>query len=183
MLRRLLLLAFTLALAPALFQATAAAQSDKVPPKCGTKVVFLVWPKGHAATPRIADFPKNPNPTIQLFRGFNSRYKVKAAGAFIVGGTPPKGVDRGGFFSACANYGDIVTKGNVPKPSVTIKNKTAVMCTMPASPVTDLVYRKGGVVDLFVHADGVMLAKGHVTKSSATLTVVSGRCKLAASPG
>jgi hypothetical protein len=186
MYRRLLLLTVALAFAPALLQATAAARSDApagaLATGCGKKLVFLVWPKGHPAIPRIAEFPEIRNPHIELYRGFNSGYDVNAAGAYIVGGKPPPGIPRGGFFIACTNYGNPVTKGTVPKPSVTITKETAVKCTLPVSPVTDVVFRKGGVVDLYVHSGALLVAQGHVTTSSATLTVPSGRCTLVAPP-
>ena len=105
-----------------------------------------------------------------------------AAGAYIIGGKPPPGIPRGGFFIACTNYGNPVTKGTVPKPSVTITKETAVKCTLPVSPVTDVVFRKRGVADLYVHAGARLVAQGHVTKSSATLTVTSGHCTLIAPP-
>ena len=184
--RRLLLLALTLALAPTLLQATAAARPG-APARahatgCGKKVVFLVWPKGHPAIPRIAEFPEIRNPHIELYRGFSSGYDITAAGAYIVGGNPPPGIPRGGFFVACANYGNPLTTGTVPKPSVTITKETAVKCTLPVSPVTDVVFRKRGVSDLYVHAGALLVAQGHVTKASATLTVTSGHCTLIAPP-
>ena len=183
---RLLLLALTLALVPILLQATAAARSE-APERalengCGKKVVFLVWPKGHPAIPRIAEFPEIRNPHIELYRGFSSGYDVNAAGAYIIGGKPPPGIPRGGFFIACTNYGNPLSKGTVPKPSVTITKETALKCTLPASPVTDVVFRAGGVVDLYVHAGTRLVAQGHVTKSSASLTVTSGHCTLTAPP-
>ena len=186
MYRRLPLLALTLALALTLLQATAAARSE-APERahatgCGKKVVFLVWPKGHPAIPRIAEFPELRNPHIELYRGFNSGYDVTAAGAYIVGGNPPTGIPRGGYFTACINYADPVTNGTVPKPSVTITKETAVKCTLPVSPVTDVEFRKGGVADLYVHSGALIVATAHVTKSSATLVVPSGRCTLIAPP-
>ncbi len=109
---------------------------------CGNKLVFLVWPKGHAAIPRIAEFPEIRNPHIEVYRGFNSGYDVAAAGAWVIGGKPPPGITRGGFFTACANYGDEVTKGTVAGPRVTITKETAVKCILPGSPVTDVVLRR-----------------------------------------
>ena len=80
-------LALTLALAPVLLQATATARSDSpgraLENGCGKKVVFLVWPKGHPAIPRIAEFPEIRNPHIELYRGFSSGYDVNAAGAYV----------------------------------------------------------------------------------------------------
>ena len=60
---------------------------------------------------------------IELYRGFTSGYDVNAAGAYAIGGKPPPGIPRGGFFIACTNYGNPVTKGTVPKPSVTITER------------------------------------------------------------
>ncbi len=184
--QKLLLLALTLALAPTLLQGTAAARSgapaEAFATGCGKKIVFLVWPKGHPAIPRIAEFPEIRNPHIELYRGFSSGYDVTAAGAYIVGGKPPPGIPRGGFFIACTNYGNPVTKGTVPKPSVAITKETAVKCTLPVSPVTDVVFRRGGVADLYLHSGALLVAQGHVTESSATLTVTSGHCTLIPPP-
>ena len=122
-----------------------------------------MWPKGHPAIPRIAEFPEIRNPHIELYRGFSSGYDIATAGAYIVGGKPPPGIPRGGFFLACINYGNPLTQGTVPKPSVTITKETAVKCTLPVSPVTDVVFRKRGVADLYVHAGALLVAQGHVT--------------------
>lgn len=149
---------------------------------CGNKLVFLVWPKGHAAIPRIAEFPEIRNPHIEVYRGFNSGYDVAAAGAWVIGGKPPSGITRGGFFTACANYGDEVTKGTVAGPRVTITKETAVKCILPGSPVTDVVLRQGGVADLYVHTGARLVAQAHVTNTSTTLTVPKGRCTLTAIP-
>jgi hypothetical protein len=184
--RKLLLLALALALAPTSLPATAAARSgapaEALATGCGKKIVFLVWPKGHPAIPRIAEFPEIRNPHIELYRGFSSGYDVAAAGAYVVGGEPPPGIPRGGFSIACTNYDNPFAKGTVPKPSVTITRETAVKCILPVSPVTDVVLRKGGVSDLYVHSGARLVAQGHVTRSSATLTVTSGRCTLIAPP-
>lgn len=141
-----------------------------------------MWPKGHPAIPRIAEFPEVRNPHIGLYRGFTSGYDVTAAGAYVVGGKPPPGIPRGGFSIACTNYGNPVTKRAVPKPSVTITKETAVKCTQPVSPVTDVMFRKEGAADLYLHSGALLIAQGHVTKSSATLTVTSGHCTLIAPP-
>ena len=61
--------------------------------------------QGHQAIPRIAEFPEIRNPHIELYRGFKSGYDVNAAGAYVVGGKPPPGIPRGGFFIDCTNYG------------------------------------------------------------------------------
>lgn len=184
--RKLLLPALVLALAATLLPATVAARSGApagaLATGCGKKVVFLVWPKGHPAIPRIAEFPEIRNPHIEVYRGFSSGYDVTAAGAYVVGGKPPPGIPRGGFSVACTNYGNPVTKGTVPKPSVTITKETAVKCTLPVSPVSDVVFRKEGVSDLYLHSGALLVAQGHVTGSSATLTVTSGHCTLIAPP-
>ena len=94
----------------------------------------------------------------------------------------PSGITRGGFFTACANYGDEVTKGTVAGPRVTITKETAVKCILPGSPVTDVVLRQGGVADLYVHTGARLVAQAHVTNTSTTLTVPKGRCTLTAIP-
>lgn len=157
------------------------AASRQVSDGCGTKLVFLVWPKGHPAIPRINEFPEIRNPHVELYRGLTSGYDVAAAGAYVIGGTPPPGIDRGGYFADCANYGDAFTKGKVATPRV-ITKETAVKCVFLRSPVTDVVFRRGGVADLYVHAGGKLLAQAHVTRSSAALTIPSGRCTLIAPP-
>ena len=45
--------------------------------------------------------------------------------------------------------------------------------------LTDVVFRKGGVADLKVHSGARLAAQGHVTGSSATLTVTSRRALIA----
>jgi hypothetical protein len=157
------------------------AASRQVSDGCGTKLVFLVWPKGHPAIPRIAGFPEIRNPHVELYRGFKSGYDVAAAGAYVIGGTPPPGIERGGNFPYCANYGDAFTRGNVANPRV-ITKETAVKCVFPRSSVTDVVFRPRGVADLYVHAGEELLAQAHVTRSSAALTIPSGRCTLIAPP-
>jgi hypothetical protein len=149
---------------------------------CGNKLVFLVWPHGHPAIPRISEFPEVRNPHIELYLGFNSGYDVAAAGAYAVGGKPPPGIRRGGSLGECLNFGDAITRGTVAAPRVTIRKETAVMCTMPGAPVTDVVFRSGGVTDLYLHSGPRIIAQAHVTKSSAVLTVAAGHCKLAAPP-
>jgi hypothetical protein len=79
---------------------------------CGPNLVFLVWPHGHPAIPRFSEFPHIPNPHIELYVGLKG-YDLTYAGAWIIGGKPPKGITRGGFFSNCTNYGDTVTTGRV----------------------------------------------------------------------
>jgi hypothetical protein len=173
-------------LLPLLFLANAGARSGSsagtLEDGCGKKLVFLVWPKGHPAIPRIAEFPEIRNPHIELYRGFDSGYDLNAAGAWIIGGTPPPGITRGGFFVDCTNYGAEVKKGTVAAPAVTITKETAVKCTFPVSPVTDVVFRSGGAADLYVHAGARLLAQGHVTKSGTVFRVPAGRCTLAAPP-
>jgi hypothetical protein len=149
---------------------------------CGKKLVFLVWPSGHPAIPRIAEFPEIRNPHIDVYRGFNSGYDVSAAAAWVIGGKPPAGITRGGFFPVCTNYGDEVAKGNVAGKRVVITRETAVKCTLSGAPVTDVVFRAGGVTDLYVHSGDKVLAQGHVTPRSAVLTVPPGRCTLATPP-
>ena len=65
---------------------------------------------------------------------------------------------------------------------MTITKETAVKCTLPVSPVADVAFRKEGVADLYLHSGALLVAKGHVTKSSATLTITSGHCTLIAPP-
>jgi len=77
---------------------------------CGPTLVFLVWPHGHPAIPRYSEFPRIPNPHIELYVGLKG-YDAANAGAWIIGGKPPKGITRGGFFTNCANYGDPLTAG------------------------------------------------------------------------
>jgi hypothetical protein len=149
---------------------------------CGNKLVFLVWPHGHPAIPRISEFPELRNPHIELYLGFNSGYAGAAAGAYAVGGSPPAGIGRGSSFGDCLDFGDAVKRGTVEAPRMRISKETAVMCTLPGAPVTDVVLRKGGVTDLYLHSGHRILAQAHVTKSSAVLTVPAGRCKLIAPP-
>jgi hypothetical protein len=172
----------TAAIAAGFAAVSGLAASQRPVDGCGSKLVFLVWPKGHAAIPRIAEFPEIRNPHIDVYRGFNSGYDVSAAAAWVIGGKPPVGITRGGFFPVCANYGDEVAKGTVVGKRVVITRETAVKCALPGAPVTDVVFRPGGVTDLYVHASGKILAQGHVTPRSAVLTVPSGRCTLATPP-
>lgn len=155
---------------------------ERVDGGCGNKLVFLVWPHGHPAIPRISEFPELRNPHIELYLGFHSGYDVTAAGAYAVGGKPPTGIRRGSSFGDCLDFGDAIKNGTVPAPRVTITKQTAAMCTMPGAPVTDVVFRNGGVTDLYLHSGHRILAHAHVTKSSAVLTVAAGHCKLAAPP-
>ena len=179
---RLALLAVAAAVTLATIAPSVSARARSASGGCGNKLVFLVWPHGHPAIPRIAEFPELRNPHIELYLGFNSGYDVKAAGAYVVGGKPPPGIRRGGSFVACLDIGDRMTRGTVANPRETITGETAVKCTLPGSPVTDVVLRKGGVADLYVHSGPLLLAQAHVTKSSAVLTVPAGRCKLTAPP-
>jgi hypothetical protein len=179
---RLLLALATAAALSGIVVGAGSAGGERTGEGCGSKLVFLVWPKGHAAIPRIAEFPQIRNPHIEVYRGFNSGYDVAAAGAWVIGGKPPPGITRGGFFTACANYGDEVTMGTVAGSRVITRRETAVKCILPGSPVTDVVFRKGGVADLYVHSGALLVAQGHVTKASAVLTVPAGRCTLTAPP-
>jgi hypothetical protein len=158
------------------------AGAERASTGCGSKLVFLVWPHGHAAIPRISEFPELRNPHIEVYLGFDSGYDAKFAGAYAVGGKPPTGIGRGGSFGDCLDFGDAVKSGSVTGPHMTVKRETAVMCTLPGGPVTDVVFRNGGVTDLYVHAGKRILALAHVTKSSAVLTVIAGHCKLIAPP-
>jgi hypothetical protein len=146
---------------------------------CGNQLVFLVWPRGHAAIPRIAALR---NPHIELYRGFDSGYSVRAAGAYVMGGNPPRGKRRGASFAACRDSGDAIPRGSVASPRETITGETAVRCTLPGSPVTDVVLRKKGVADLYVHSGSLLLAQAHVTRETAELTVPAGHCRLVAPP-
>jgi hypothetical protein len=158
------------------------ARADGATGGCGNKLVFLVWPHGHPAIPRITEFPELRNPHIELYLGFNSGYDVASAGAYAIGGKPPAGINRGGSLGDCLDFGDAVTGGSVPTPHVIIKKETAVRCTLPGAPVTNVVFRKGGVTDLYLHSGRRLLAHAHVTKSNAVLTVPAGRCRLMAPP-
>ena len=175
------LLAFAAAVALIAAAGIARADSEHATAGCGTKVVFLVWPKGHPAIPRIAEFPEIRNPHIELYRTFSSGYDVRFAGAWIISGRPPTGITRGSSYTTCVNYGATLTKGTVPNPRV-ITRETAVRCVVPGAAVTDVVLRAGGVADLYLHTGDQLLAHGHVTGSSAVLTVPSDRCTLTAPP-
>ena len=98
---------------------------------CGPTLVFLVWPHGHPAIPRYSEFPHVPNPHIELYVGLKG-YDAANAGAWIIGGKPPKGITRGGFFTNCANYGNPVTTGTVANAQ-TITKQTAVKCVVKGS--------------------------------------------------
>jgi hypothetical protein len=148
---------------------------------CGRKLVFLVWPHGHPAIPRIPEFPHIPNPHIELYIGFNSKYDVAAAGAWIIGGKPPAQITRGGFFTACVNYGDTLTKGTIASRQV-IRQQTAVKCAFSGTPVTDVKLRVNGVADLYLHSGNQMLAIAHATATSVSLTVPKRLCTLTAPP-
>ena len=174
-------IAVAVASALAVTAGLAHAARERTTDGCGSRLVFLVWPHGHPAMPRIPEFPHIPNPHIELYRGFNSHYDVALAGAWIIGGKPPPGITRGGFFPACANFGDTITKGTVANARV-IKHQTAVKCVFHGSPVTDVALRGGGVADLYVHSGNLLLAEGHVTATSAVLTVPNGRCTLTTPP-
>lgn len=146
---------------------------------CGPTLVFLVWPHGHPAIPRYSEFPHIPNPHIELYVGLKG-YDVANAGAWIIGGKPPKGVTRGGFFTNCANYGDTVTTGAVADSKVVTK-QTAVKCVVKGSPAVDVKLRAAGVADLYLHAGKMMIATAHVTPTAVKLTVPKS-CKLIAAP-
>jgi hypothetical protein len=109
-------------------------------------------------------------------KGYDATY----AGAWIIGGTPPKGITRGGFFTNCANYGDTVTAGTVANAKV-ITRQTAVKCVVKGSPAVDLKLRAKGVADLYLHSGKQMIATAHVTPASVKLTVPKS-CKLTAPP-
>ena len=179
LLRRLALLAVAGAGALTAGLQSAFAETGSASGGCGNKLVFLVWPRGHAAIPGIAALH---NPHIELYRGFNSGYSAKAAGGYVVGGTPPAGRRRGEVFADCRGVGDPITRGAVTHPRETISGETAARCTLPGSPVIDVVLRKNGVADLYVHSGPVLLAQAHVTSSDAELTVPAGRCRLVAPP-
>jgi len=146
---------------------------------CGPTLVFLVWPHGHPAIPRYSEFPHVPNPHIELYVGLKG-YDAANAGAWIIGGKPPKGITRGGFFTNCANYGDPVTTGTVAKAQ-TITKQTAVKCVVKGSPAVDVELRAGGVAGLYLHSGKTMLATAHVTGNSVKLTVPK-NCTLIAAP-
>ncbi len=136
---------------------------------CGPNLVFLVWPHGHPAIPRYAEFPHVPNPHIELYVGLKG-YDATYAGAWIIGGKSPTGITRGGYFTNCANYGDPVTAGTVANAR-TITKQTAVKCAVKGSPAVDVELRGGGVADLYLHSGKTMIATAHVTGNSVKLTV------------
>jgi hypothetical protein len=171
------LIAVTLLVAAGVAQAG----TDRHAAGCGPKLVFLVWPHGHPAIPRIPEFPHIPNPHIELYVGFDSKYDVASAGAWIIGGKPPAQITRGGFFTACANYGDALTKGTVASPQV-IRQETAVKCAFSGTAVTDVELRANGIADLYLHSGKQMLAIAHATPTSVSLTVPNRRCTLTAPP-
>src|SRR4051794_5073917 len=146
---------------------------------CGPTVVFLVWPHGHPAIPRYSEFPHLPNPHIELYVGLKG-YDAANAGAWIIGGKPPKGITRGGFFTNCANYGRTVTAGTVANAQ-TITKQTAVKCVVKGSPAVDVELRAGGVADLYLHSGKTMIATAHVTSTSVKLTAPK-NCTLIAAP-
>jgi hypothetical protein len=146
---------------------------------CGPNLVFLVWPHGHPAIPRYAEFPHIPNPHIELYVGLKG-YDATNAGAWIIGGKPPTGITRGGFFTNCANYGDTVTTG-APANTKVVTKQTAVKCVVKGSPAVDVKLRAAGVADLYLHAGKTMIATAHVTPTSVKLTVPKS-CALIAPP-
>ncbi len=146
---------------------------------CSPNLVFLIWPHGHPAIPRYSEFPHIPNPHIELYVGLKG-YDVTHAGAWIIGGKPPKGITRGGFFTNCANYGDPVTSGTVANAK-TIRKQTAVKCVVKGSPAVDVALRAGGVADFYLHSGKTMIATAHVTSNSVKLTVPK-NCTLIAAP-
>ena len=184
---RLLLLALTLALAPILLQATAAARSEApartLETGCGKKVVFLVWPKGHPAIPRIAEFPEIRNPHIELYRGFSSGYDVTAAGAYIIGGKPPPGIPRAGTFIACINYGDPVNHGTVAKAKRDDHQRDGrqVHAAGIARHRRRVSGREASPTSMCTPAH-YSLQQGTSRSRARALTVPSGRCTLIAPP-
>jgi hypothetical protein len=146
---------------------------------CGPNLVFLVWPHGHPAIPRFAEFPRIPNPHIELYVGFKG-YDATDAGAWAIGGTPPKGITRGGFFTNCTNYGDTVTTGTVANAQV-ITKQSAVKCVVKGSPAVDVKLRARGVADFYLHSGNAMIATAHVTANGVKLTVPK-NCTLIAPP-
>jgi hypothetical protein len=146
---------------------------------CGPTIVFLVWPHGHPAIVRYSEFPEIRNPHIELYVGTKS-YDATNAGAWVIGGKPPAGITRGGFFTNCANYGDTVTKGTIANAKVVTK-QTAVKCVVKGSSVVDVKLRAKGVSDLYLHSGKTMIATAHVTPTSVKLTVPK-NCALIASP-
>jgi len=146
---------------------------------CGPTIVFLVWPHGHPAIPRYSEFPEIRNPHIELYVGAKS-YDASNAGAWVIGGKPPNGITRGGFFANCANYGDTVTSGTVTNAKVVTK-QTAVKCVVKGSPAVDVKLRAKGVSDFYLHSGKTMLATAHATPTSVKLTVPKS-CALIAPP-
>jgi hypothetical protein len=146
---------------------------------CGPNLVFLVWPHGHPAIPRFSEFPHIPNPHIELYVGLKG-YDASYAGAWIIGGTPPKGITRGGFFTNCANYGDTVTRGTVANAQV-ITTQTAVKCVVKGSPAVDVKLRAMGVAEFYLHTGKKMVAEAHATANGVKLTVPQS-CTLIATP-
>jgi hypothetical protein len=110
-------------------------------------------------------------------KGYDATY----AGAWSIGGTPPKGIGRGGFFTNCGNDGDTVTTGTVADARV-ITTQTAVRCPVRGSPAVDVELGAGGVADLYLHSGkATMIATAHVTPASVRLTVPR-NCTLIAAP-
>jgi len=159
--------------------AAATSASGAAQAACGPSLVFLVWPHGHPAIPRYSEFPSLPNPHIELYVGTKG-YDATYAGAWVIGGTPPTGITRGGFFTNCANYGDPMTTGNVANAHV-ITKQTAVKCVVKGSPGVDVKLRAKGVADFYVHTGKTMIATAHATPNSVTLTVPK-NCSLIAPP-
>jgi hypothetical protein len=98
----------------------------------------------------------------------------------FIGGKPPKGITRGGFFTNCANDGDTLTTGTVANAKVVTK-QTAVECVVKGSPVVDEKLRSKDVADLYLRSGATMIATAHVTPTSVKLTVPNS-CTLVAPP-
>ena len=85
---------------------------EALAPGCGRRSSSWCGPKVTRRSHGSRSSPRSETRTSSSTAALAPATTSAAAGAYIVGGKPPPGIPRGGFFIACANYGNPVTTGH-----------------------------------------------------------------------
>jgi hypothetical protein len=176
-----LLVVLTVGVAALVAGASAVARPVAAITGCGPKVVFLVWPHGHPAISSV-QFPRIPNPHVEVYLGWGAGYPETLAGAWIVAGKPPGSIPQGGVFGPCLNYDAALASPGPVQGGIMIRTQVALRCTLAVRGVVDTVSRPNGGQTLLFHAGKRLLARADVTRSGASVTVPANACTRIAPP-